>query len=118
MWRAHRHNSPMRTIQPLKPTLIFLLTLLGCCVLSQISAIAQSIDIAPPTGTPWRYTEGHVSAENWTASDDNDSAWLLGPSGFSYETGANDVTHIQTNPSATLVRTALSNPANDPAAID
>jgi hypothetical protein len=103
----------MRTIQPFKLLLILLVTLFGC-LFSQMSVLAQSYEIAPPTGTPWRYTESDVTDGNWTAIIYNDSAWLVGPSGFSYETGANDVTHIQTNPSATLVRTALSNPANDP----
>jgi hypothetical protein len=89
------------------------------CALTQMPASAQSYRIAPATGTPWRYNQldDVTTNANWTTTDYDDSAWQLGPSGFSYETGANDVRHSQADPSLTLVRTALNNPANDPAAI-
>src|SRR5215475_13784925 len=91
----------------------FILVVIG----GTITASAQSVHIAPATGTEWRYNDtDDVSTATWMDLNYDDSGWKVGPSGFSYETGANDVTHVQTDPSATLVRTQLANPANDPAA--
>jgi Ig-like domain-containing protein/Big-like domain-containing protein len=102
----------MRTFRS-KLTLSILLTLAFLCQV----APAQTFNIAPAIGTSWRYTETDVTTNaNWINIGYIDSGWLVGPSGFSYETSANDVSHTAP-PAGTLVRTALSNPANDPAAI-
>ena len=106
----------MRTILSRNPLLIVLLLLVAAC-----SASAQQNNsnvIAAATGPIWRYNqvEDVTINPNWNNTNYNDSTWQSGPGGFSYETGANDVRHDQSNPAITLVRTALNNPANDPAA--
>ena len=75
-------------------TLAFLVAGLGLFT-SVFTASAQLTPVAPAIGTTWRYAESDVSAEAWTTPLYNDSAapWVSGPSGFAYETGANDVTH-------------------------
>ena len=79
---------------------------------SILPASAQLTTVVPAVGTTWKYIETDVSSQSWTTLGYDDSAWLSGPSGFSYETGANDVSHTAA-PGTTLVRTALTNPAND-----
>lgn len=104
-----RNPHPRKRLSPL---------LLGV-VLFVAGARAQTVSIAPAVGTIWRFNEADdISADDWTALnyDDTTGSWTEGPSGFAYETGANDVSHTA-DPATTLIRTALQNPANDPAAV-
>lgn len=76
---------------------------------------AQILNVAPAIGTPWRYNQVEdLSAQDWTAVsyEDTGGSWLTGPSGFAYETGANDVSHTAPT-NTTLIRTALANPTGD-----
>ena len=95
-----------------KTTMALLVATVGLFT-SVFTASAQLTTVVPAVGATWKYIETDVSSQNWTNRTYDDTAWLSGPSGFSYETGANDVTHVQGG--FTLVRTALTNPANDPA---